>query len=436
MSDIKNINFTGKELVVQQNSFLDSTKDLTLQEHKLFMFLISKVSTTDDDFLTFRVTASEFAKAIGVKNSPNIYQDLQRVTKQLMGRVVKIHRPEDKVLTQTHLVSSVNYWYGKGYVDIVISEDMKPYLLNLKREFTQYKLAQIVSIPSIYAIKIYELLKKQETMGGRIIFIDDLRVKLNIQSDQYKKANDLKTRVLEIAKREINSKTDLEIDFKFIKDGRKNVAVEFDIKSKNERKTLHYVDYAEKDTEHPKELKQVKEIVGFGFSEAQALSILDHTDIADAENAINAVKAQIEKGNAKNPKAMIRKALKEKWNNKTYKKTKKQHYVYDTKKEEDLENLKRTEQLRKIVAFGHSVPDALSMMDYRNAQEIDDAIDAARSKIKKGSTMNPKDIIQAALEEKWNDRYKTTNTDLKTNSKQEKNKNGFMMRAIEHFFGE
>ena len=99
----------------------------------------------------------------------------------------------------------------------------------------EYKLSQITILSSVYAIKIYELLKKQESFGQRTFFIDDLRKKLNKQSKQYTKINNFKIKVLEIAKREINSKTDLKIDFKFIKTGRKITSVQFDIESKNEK---------------------------------------------------------------------------------------------------------------------------------------------------------------------------------------------------------
>jgi plasmid replication initiation protein len=311
---VKKLKVMGTEVVVQHNDFLESSKRLTLQEYKLFMFLISKVDPTSDELLVFRVTALEFAKAIGIENSAYIYRDLQAVTKRLMERVVTIHHPESQLLIQTHLLSSMHYWYGEGYVDIKISEDMRPYILNLKRQFTQYKLSQITKLSSVYAIKIYELLKKQETLGKRTFFIDDLRKKLNILNDKLKAIKDFRVYVLEIAKREINLKTDLEIDFEFIKSGRKIAAVQFDIRSKDEKtenkkteeKEAGYFD-ARKDPEI------LRKIMNFGYSEMQAANMLTGVDSSDAKNAIEAVEDQIKKGNVKSSKAMIKTALKEKW---------------------------------------------------------------------------------------------------------------------------
>jgi len=154
------------------------------------------------------------------------------------------------------------------------------------------------------------MLKKQESFGKRIFFIDDLRKRLNIADSKLKAFKDFRLKVLDIAKREINLKTDLKIDFKFLKTGKRVTAVEFDIKSKDakteKQKDLYCIS-------NEKDPKQVREIMQFGYSASQASKMLDYTNYSETENAIKAVKNQIKKGNAKSPKAMIRTALKEKW---------------------------------------------------------------------------------------------------------------------------
>jgi plasmid replication initiation protein len=127
--------------------------------------------------------------------------------------------------------------------------------------------------------------------------------------EQYKRFSDFRN-VMEISKREINLKTDLKIDFEFIKTGRKISAVQFDIKSKDEKTETQKGLYCINNEKDP---QQVREIMQFGYSASQAADMLDHADNLDAENAIKAVKNQMKKGNAKNPKAMIKTALKEKW---------------------------------------------------------------------------------------------------------------------------
>jgi plasmid replication initiation protein len=308
--EIKKAKLTGNEVIIQHNNLVDAPRILSMQEQKLFMFLVSKINPDDKEFFTFRVAVEEFAKAVGVNNTKNTYRDLQEISKRLMSKVITIHLPEEKIITQTNILDYIDYHYGKGYADIRLSHKLSPYLLGLKREFTQYKLSQITKLSSLYAIRIYEMLKKQENFGKRTFFIDDLRKKLNISDNKLKAFKDFRLKVLEIAKREINSKTDILIDFKFIKTGKKITATQFDIVSKDEKTEKQKELYCINNKKDP---KQVKEIMQFGFSASQAANMLDSTDNSDAENAIKAVKNQIKKGNVKNPKAIIKTALKEKW---------------------------------------------------------------------------------------------------------------------------
>jgi hypothetical protein len=189
---------------------------------------------------------------------------------------------------------------------------MYPYLLELKRDFTQYKLSQITRLSSTYAIRLYELLKKQERLGSRSFFIDDLKKKLNISDDKLKSFADFRLYVLEIAKREIDEKTDILIDFKFIKTGRKITAVQFCVTPKNEKKAEKQSKFLESYNSAP-DSKYVYELMEFGFKRNSANRILCRLQNSDIENAISAVKERVQKGKCKNPKAMLQTALKERW---------------------------------------------------------------------------------------------------------------------------
>jgi plasmid replication initiation protein len=311
---IKELQLTGTELVVQDNRLIDSPKMVTLQEQKLFLFLISKLDPKNSEDIVFRIPIAEFAKAIGVESTTDIYRDIRKAIKRLMERVITINGIEDgcKTITDIPILCYAKYWCGRGYADIKISEEIAPYLFALKREFTQYKLSQITMLSSIYAIRIYEMLKKQEPLGKRTFFVNDLRKKLNIADNKLKAFKDFRLYVLNIAKREINLKTDLNIDFKFIKTGRKVTAIEFDIKSKDKttekQQNLNFLN-----TNNKKNTAQVREVMQCGFQFKQANEMLDYTDYSDAEYDINALKTQIKKGNSKNHKAMIKSALKKKW---------------------------------------------------------------------------------------------------------------------------
>jgi plasmid replication initiation protein len=77
------------------------------------------------------------------------------------------------------------------------------------------------------------LLKQYQSLGKRKFGVFELREKLGLKSTELRQWIDFRRRVLEIAKREINAKTDLEIDYKTKKVGRKIEFIIFSIRAQS-----------------------------------------------------------------------------------------------------------------------------------------------------------------------------------------------------------
>lgn len=313
----KEVVLTGAEVVIQDNSLIESPKNLDLQEQKLFLFLVSKIDPYDpQQQVSFRITVKDFAKAIGLNNPRSLntaYRDVRKVMRALQRRIVtEIEQGrKGKIITDMPLITYAKYYTGEGYADIELNPHLTPLLFKLRREFTQYKLSNIINLSSVYAIRLYELLKKQEVIGQRTFELEDLKEKLGVPKNALKQFVHFKSRVLEVAQREIK-KTDIEIDYEFKKTGRKITYIVFNIKSKNphreENKKLYIEHPSDRETE-----ALVGQVIEFGFDQKEAQTVIGDAELIHVEEAIKAVKKQVEKGNAKNPKAMLRTAIKEKW---------------------------------------------------------------------------------------------------------------------------
>jgi plasmid replication initiation protein len=99
-------------------------------------------------------------------------------------------------------------------------------LLNLKDNFTSYQLKNILSLKSVYAIRMYELLKQYEVAKARTIEIKELRSLLNIPRGY---RNNNITKLLENVKEELTLKTDLTFNFEVFKKQQKLNEVKFTI---------------------------------------------------------------------------------------------------------------------------------------------------------------------------------------------------------------
>lgn len=328
MDRIKKVKSNEKDLVVQDNSLIDASKDLNILEYKLFMLVVSKINPQEEKLPVFKISAAEFAKLANAKTTKSMYRELQKVADRLVTRSARIYSPERNLTIKTNLTKQVRYWHGEGYIEIELSDAIKPYLVNLYKEFTQYKLSCISRLSSVYAIRLYEMLKRNELLGRRIFGIPELRTKLGLSEKQYLRISDFKRYVLDIARREINAKTDLFMDYSFKKERQKFVAIKFDISSKSTG--AYYLPF-----EQQAPLASVRKIMNIGYSFLEATDMLNKANQEIVENAVNAVEEQIENNNAKNPKAMLQTAIQREW--KPKKNTSKVKSVY-VKKESKSTN--------------------------------------------------------------------------------------------------
>jgi plasmid replication initiation protein len=221
------IEVNRNNFVTKSNKLIEANYKLGVIEQKIILCLASNIQPTDSDFKTYTLPIKEFTKLLGLKGSPK-YADLRRTTKELMQKVFEI-RINNKVI-QVAWLSYVAYNESEGTIDIRFDPFLRPYLLELKREFTSYKLENVVKLKSTYAIRIYELLKQYEKIQERTFLLNDLRELLGAEAI-YPAYGNFKQRVLLPAQKELKNKTDISFTLEEIKSGRKVMKVKFMIQS-------------------------------------------------------------------------------------------------------------------------------------------------------------------------------------------------------------
>ena len=214
--------------VVKHNDLVNEKPDepYTLNQLKLICHLISHIKPTDTNFETKEVQIKDLNfDSIDSYN----YSRFKSEILELLKKPFQI--PNDGGYTNWFSYLK----YENGLIVYRFDPALKPFLLNLKDNFTSYQLKNILSLKSVYSIKIYEFLNQYKVIGKRTMEIKELRNLLNI-SKGYRN-NDI-IKLLENAKEELTTKTDLTFDFKPIKKSREFIAFEFDIKSNNKTRKL------------------------------------------------------------------------------------------------------------------------------------------------------------------------------------------------------
>jgi len=217
-------------LVTQSNHLIEAkhTHSLTLREQKIVLTFVSMIQPNDKDFKIYTLSVKEFYKLFNLKGREH-YTHIKVIIKKLMEKTIEIPR-EDGGYLITHWATHVEYIAGKGVIEFSFHPKLKPYLLQLKRTFTSYKLINILSLGSYYSIRLYELLKKWERTGKWETTVDHLKELMGITQKSYNVYGNFKNRIIGPATKELNSKTDLKVTFEEIKKGRRVVKIVYKIK--------------------------------------------------------------------------------------------------------------------------------------------------------------------------------------------------------------
>ena len=218
---------SNNKLVTKSNMLIEASYKLGVVEQKIILCLASNIQPTDSDFKTYTLPIKEFTKLLGLKGTPK-YTELRQTTKELMQKVFEV-RINRKVI-QVAWLSYVAYNETEGTIDIRFDPFLRPYLLELKREFTSYRLENVVKLKSSYAIRIYELLKQYEKIQERTVPLTTLRKMLGAE-DIYPAYGNFKQRVLIPAQKELKKKTDISFQIEEIKTGRRVSKIKFVISS-------------------------------------------------------------------------------------------------------------------------------------------------------------------------------------------------------------
>lgn len=225
------------KLVIKSNKLIEARYQLSLNEQKIILYAVSKLDTTKDKFNILEIQTREFIELLNT--SQFRYVEIRELVSNLMSKQIRIET--DKRDLVANWVSSIDYIKDTGLIELEFSEKLIPYLLQLKEQFTRYQLENILYLKNKHSIRIYELLKQYQKIGKREFTVDELK-KILMLEGKYEQFRDFNKSVLKQTMEEINEFTDLNIDIKYIKQGRKVVSIKYIIESKDQEQEV-YIDY-------------------------------------------------------------------------------------------------------------------------------------------------------------------------------------------------
>jgi hypothetical protein len=214
-----------RQIITKHYSLINAQFRLSTVEMKFVLTIISLITRDDIDFFNYQIPFSRFNFLVENNN----YSRLKTSCRNLMSRPLEIKTDDGWMIF--NWFSKIQYRSKIKVIECQIAPELKPYLLDLQRNFKPYLLEYIMPLKSEYSIRIYELLKQYEKIGKREIKLELLHTMFKSPNSHKKSFGKFNEKVILIAQKELAQHTDIYFDCEAVKEtgSKKVIAINFKI---------------------------------------------------------------------------------------------------------------------------------------------------------------------------------------------------------------
>ena len=254
------LNDLEKRKVVEHNALIQSVAKMQKTALKMFELAVSCIDTDKiPENNTVYLSKKELFSFFEVSSSSKHSQFKEAI--EFMQKQAYFKIKSNKALgIEYESIVPIPYVKWNDYNDEVLirfSPEIMPYLINLKAEFTQYKISELQKLNSKYSIILYRWLSMQynqyehySVKGGRraeqvesyqnpSITVKELRV-ITDTLNEYKEMSNFTREVLNKPLEEINAHTSFNVTYEKVKKGRSIDSIVFHIEKKPVAKNEYY----------------------------------------------------------------------------------------------------------------------------------------------------------------------------------------------------
>lgn len=231
------------KLIRKANEFVEARYKFDIWETRVFAYMLTLIKYNDTDFTEYEINVGDIVKRFDLNRAGLVYDEIKKASEKLLSKKVQIVRttPEGVVeILDTYLVVSTarpKETTKDNYIKLSFHSALKPFLIELKERYLVYDIRNILSLSSIYSIRLFELLKQYQKIGKRRFQINELKLLLSIEPNEYALYGHFKDRIIKKAQKDLLEHTDIYFEFTEETEKKKVFAITFYIfdNTKNER---------------------------------------------------------------------------------------------------------------------------------------------------------------------------------------------------------
>ncbi len=252
---IPTINKLDNRIVSEHNDLIRSTANMTSLSLKLFEIAVSAMDSREKQpSHEVRINKKQIYNALGIKGTSKNQQlskALNTLRKSSNFEITTEQNGEIHDIGITPVYYADNN-YSSDYAVIRFAPEILPFITDLKKNFTQYQLNDILHLRNKYAVSMYRWFtmnyrqyeyyansgKRREDQIEKYanpeITLEELR-KLTGTEKKYSAFYDVRRYIIDPICNEITKHTKYNVTYDRIKSGRKVVAIKFHISKKGEK---------------------------------------------------------------------------------------------------------------------------------------------------------------------------------------------------------
>lgn len=227
--------------VVMANALTRSAQGLNLAEKRILFSAIAKMGNNFGDGEVY-LYATEYAETFDMPPK-QAYEQLKENVRNMRTRYFTL-APQDRteatgvkkrgkkgMVWEINWFASIGYHDGEGSIGLEFSPKVIPYLHELEREFTKYKLKQACALRSVYSWRLLEMFEQHTGNAGKgwwTVSVEDFCDSVEASPSCRKSYRDLRKYIIEPAIAELVKHDGWLIGFETVKEGRKVVRLRFD----------------------------------------------------------------------------------------------------------------------------------------------------------------------------------------------------------------
>jgi plasmid replication initiation protein len=215
----------GDYKVRKSNDLVEAKFKLPLIEQRILALCFSKVNPKKENLQNpYRFSVKEYCDLTGAEER-GMFKTIREAVENLKTRNLSKYDPDLKRERIYGWLDKADIW-DSGAVDIYIHDELANDLL-VTRKFSEYLLRNCLDFKSKYTLRFFEILQNWSYLGQKKINVDNLREMIGLEVNDYPRYTDFKKRILKKAISEINSETEMFVEFNEFRKDRKVQIIEF-----------------------------------------------------------------------------------------------------------------------------------------------------------------------------------------------------------------